>query len=99
MDPGRAELQARLAEVGPERGAADLDHVLAVLGAEAIAQGTMRWLDGGAFRAERWSRAIATSPADAAKARPRKGEQPRDVRVGRVEPHPPGTYPDGEVTL
>lgn len=85
QDPGLRELHARLLEAGPERAAADLDHVLAVLEAEAGVQRTLRWLDGGTFRAERWARLVAMSLDDAGKPPPSKasGRSDRADRPGQ----------------
>ena len=98
FDPGRSELHARLREAGAEASGA-LDHVLRVLETEAAAKGTLDFLDGGAFRAERWSRSLARDLADARRPPVQRSDRPRDIRVGRVEPHAPSAYPDGEVPL
>lgn len=90
LDPGRTELAARILERSSDLEAAGsaCDHLLAVGEAEAREKRTLRWLDGGVWRADRFSRMLAMSPADARRMPQRSA--PYDPEARRPKPRKVG---------
>lgn len=93
-DPGRAELQARIREAGPERAAADLEHVFAALERESREKGNVDRLNGAAFQEKAWRWALSQSlDKPPARAGPRAAigaAAPRSDHPTSSEPEPFG---------
>lgn len=79
QDPGERELADRILESG-DKAAENIDHVIAVAEAEAIARGTVQWLTGSLFGEKSWRRALGMTVDDAKRAGPKSStESPRIV--------------------
>lgn len=94
QDGGRVELQARIRDYpSVEVARQDCEHVLAVAIADARAQGTQRYLDGGIWRRERFATALRMSLADIG----RKRAGPRVVEPRFFDANDTVPYAAGEV--
>lgn len=85
LSPGRSELAARLLERADDTAAAleACEHVLSIGEAEARAKKTLKWLDGGIWRADRFAKALAMSVADVAPRQPPKAAGPKWIPHSR----------------
>lgn len=83
MDPGVAELNARLSESGAS-GEESAFHVLRVAEAEARAESppSVRWLTGSLFGPQQWRRLLGSTVADAVRGRGAKRGAPAAEYAG-----------------
>ncbi|HEY4056655.1 MAG TPA: hypothetical protein VGM39_08600, partial [Kofleriaceae bacterium] len=80
MDRGRTLLAMRIRDCRSiELATQRIDHVLAVLEAEARTQKTVRWLYGSVFEERNWERALAMTVDDAKRTRGGPKNGPRET--------------------
>lgn len=89
VHPAKSELMRRLAEQaaegrGLEVAMADCRHVLDVLLAEAKVSGSLRWLDGGHWKPDRFAAALSQSPGAAR----HRAKERREARAPGASPPP-----------
>lgn len=86
QDPGERALADRQREGASE---ADIAHVLAVAGAEARTEGTVKWLTGSLFEERQWRRMLGMTLEDARRAGPKPTAPVRIVMPDRDDDLPP----------
>ena len=94
-DPGRRDLQERIRESG-DRAAENVDHVLAVARAEALAKNTVEYLTGRMFEADSWRKKLGMrvddarrSLANGSRAGPRSArDEPDEPKPSHLKPMP-----------
>jgi hypothetical protein len=80
FDRGKAELAARIREIGNlERARADCEHVLAVRVDEARAKRELKWLTGAIFGVDSMRAALGSSRQEAKRAKPSSGADDRGL--------------------